>query len=225
MSGYTPPASGDFADGQALDAAKTLAGFTDFAAAINGTVNGANLTVSGEIDATRFQSNGIRIVADVRNESQVEPMLVVPSNSTSMFGARTNIYDAVGTGCRFYLHAVTPVFIRSRIHLLKGKHSWATAGAAPKLAYIVTPSLVLNGTAYAQRLTQLIVSDTTAAAGANRGTTVEAFLYVSGLAVGAHTVHMKLDWSASTYSGGASDENGAEWFGTGSRTVVVAPIK
>lgn len=225
MSGYTPPISADFADGQNFDAAKTLAGFTSFAAAINGTVNSANLSVAGELDATRFQGNAIRIVADVRNEVQVEPMMVFPSNSTSMFGSRTNIYDVAGTGARFYLHESSAVFIRSRVQLLKGKHAWASAGVAPRLPYIVTPSLVVNGFAYAQRPTQLVVSQNTTATGADRGFTVETFLYVSGLAVGAHRVHMKLDWTASTYTGGASDTNGTEWYGTGARTTVVALAK
>ena len=224
MSNYTPPNAGDFVDGQPFDPAKTLAGFTDLSTAINGAMTVANLTLTGEINATRFQPGSVHIIADVRQEGVVEPLMIFPSNSTAMFGSDTNLYDLAGTGCRFYLHVSTKVVIRSRVQLLKGKHSWATAGVAPKLAYSVTSFLKVDGTSVANDTTRFIVANTTAATGANRGFSVD-MTYEATLAAGAHTVHIRQDWDATTFSGGASDINGAQWYGTGARTTVVAACK
>ncbi len=220
MSAYTPPAAGDFNDGDPLDPAKTLAGFTTLQTAVNGAVNAANLTLTGEFDATRFQPGGGRIIVDERNESLVEIMLPVLRATTSFLGSKTNVYDVVGTGARFYLHAATKTSIRSRVQLLKGKHVWLGVQTA---TYQVTGTLVVDG-ASSESKTVTFFIDPAAASSEARGLTMDFQMYQL-LSAGAHTVHVRLDWSVSTTTHAAADDNGAEWYGTGARTTVVACVK
>ena len=217
MSTYTPPASGDFDDGDPFDASKVLAGFTSLATAINADVNSANITGAAVLEHRVFHAGAVKEVWSVTNRG-LQICNVVPGNTgTAVPIIDAAIFDIPETGIDFYLRANATVTVFASVCFLKAKTIaavWPSAAFEPGC----TPQIILDGS-IAPTMVRFVRIPLAIGVNAS-GMTAQQF-YSGALTSGRHRVHAKMFWSTTTVAA-PNSRNVIQFIGVNAGLTVLA---
>jgi|DEB0MinimDraft_6_1074348.scaffolds.fasta_scaffold00107_19 hypothetical protein len=215
MSAYTPPTFAGTCDPQDF-----RDGLTDLATAVNGAVDGTNLTATDEFVSRNFR-RGANVETWREGSDQLSTFFNAVFNTAAAppLGSYQNQYWVDGCGVRFYLHEdALQLTVRSSVALTFPKSLWVTG--AVTVSWDVRARIYVDGIAVGTEAKRVMTQSTGEKLSISFDLSIEL---TSGVftSSGWHEAAVLLDFSNSTTSLATSE---SAQFNCGGRGTLVRAV-